>query len=111
VTVRAFLRLLFRAGLLTKPRENADGINAEAYGWANLLLAGTVAGTLKNVAAYEQLYGRGKAWPNWLRDRDLLTELLNRELLSMDGGSALNPFSALVGLWPPPGFLLLVAGI
>lgn len=30
VTVRAFLRLLFRAGLLTKPRENADGINAEA---------------------------------------------------------------------------------
>ena len=103
--------MLFRAGLLTKPRENADGINAEAYGWANLLLAGTVAGTLKNVAAYEQLYGRGEAWPNWLRDRDLLTELLNRELLSMDGYSALNPFSALIGLWPPPGFLLLVAGI
>jgi hypothetical protein len=63
VTVRAFLRLLFRTGLLTKPRENADGINAEAYGWANLLLAGTVAGTLKNVAAFEQLYGRVKPGP------------------------------------------------
>ena len=27
---------------------------------------------------------RVKAWHNWLRDRDLITELLNRELLTMN---------------------------
>ena len=65
-TVHVFLRLLFRAGLLTQPRRGRYGINAEANDWANLLFADKVAETLRNVAAYEQLYGRCEAWPDWL---------------------------------------------
>jgi hypothetical protein len=101
-TVRAYLRLLLRAGLLTKPQRGRDGINFEANRWANLLLAGTVGDTLRNVAIYEQSYGRCEAWPDWLRDRDLLTELLNRELLTMDRYNSLTVFSQVVGRWPPP---------
>ena len=102
-TVRAYLGLLLRDGLLTKPQRGRRGINFEANTWANLLLvAGTVEDTLRNVAAYEQFYGRCEAWPNWLRDRDHLTELLNRELLTMDGYDDLTVFSQVVGQWPPP---------
>ena len=101
--VRAYLRLLLRAGLLTKPQRGRHGINFEANSCANLLLvAGTVEDTLRNVATYEQFYGRCEAWPNWLRDRDHLTELLNRELLSMDSYNDLTIFSQVVGQWPPP---------
>ena len=46
-TVRVFLRLLFRAGLLSKPHRGRDGISAEASSWANLLFADTVAETLR----------------------------------------------------------------
>jgi hypothetical protein len=102
-TARVFLRLLFRAGLLTGPQRGHGEINAEANSWANLLFADTVGETLRNVAAYEQLFGRCKAWPNWLRDRDHLTELLNRELLTMDRyDDDLTLFSQVVGQWPPP---------
>jgi hypothetical protein len=54
---------------------------------------------LRNVAAYEQSYGRCEAWADWLRDRDLLTELLNRELLSMERYNALTVFSRVAGQW------------
>jgi hypothetical protein len=101
-TVRVFLRLLFRAGLLTKPRTRRDGDNSEANGWANLLFADTVAETLRNVAAYEQLYGRCDAWPDWLRDRDCLRKLLDRELLSIDRYRGLTYYSQVSGQWPPP---------
>ena len=102
-TVRAYLRLLLRDGLLTKPQRGQRGINFEANSWANLLLvAGTVEDTLRNVATYEQFYGRCEAWPNWLRDRKELTELLNRELLTMDSYNDLTVFSQIVGQWPPP---------
>jgi hypothetical protein len=60
---------------------------------ANLLLADTVEETLRNVATYEQFYGRCEAWPDWLRDRDHLTELLNRELLTMDSYNDLTVFT------------------
>jgi hypothetical protein len=63
----AYLRLLFRAGLLANFREVEAGGVAEANHWANLLLADTAAETSSNVAAYEQLYGRCEAWPGWLR--------------------------------------------
>jgi hypothetical protein len=62
-TVRAYMRLLLRAGLLTKPQRGRDGINFETDKWANLLLSGTVEDTLSNVATYEQFYGRCEAWP------------------------------------------------
>jgi hypothetical protein len=42
------------------------------------------------------------AWPNWLRDRNLLTDLLNRELLTMDTYNDLTRFSQVAGKWPPP---------
>jgi hypothetical protein len=83
-TARVFLRLLFRAGLLNKPQRGRVRINAEANDWANLLFADTVAETLRNVAAYEQFYGRCAAWPDWLRDRHRLRVLLDRELLSIE---------------------------
>jgi hypothetical protein len=57
---------------------------------------------LRNVAAYEQFYGRCEAWPNWLRDRDLLTDLLDRELPTMDSYNDLTMFSQVIGQWPPP---------
>jgi hypothetical protein len=101
-TVRAYLRLLLRVGLLTEPQRGRDGINFEIDRWANLLFAGTVEATLRNVATYEQFYGRCAAWPNWLRDREELTELLNRELLTMDRYNDLTVFSQVVGQWPPP---------
>jgi hypothetical protein len=101
-TARVYLRLLFRAGLLTNPQGRWDEINAEANSWANLLFADRVEDALRNVAAYEQSYGRCEAWPDWLRDRDLLTELLNRELLSMERYNALTVFSQVAGQWPPP---------
>lgn len=102
-TVRAYLRLLLRYGLLTKPQRGRDGINFETDSWANLLLVGgTVEDTLRNVATYEQFYGRCEAWPDWLRDRDHLTELLNRELLTMDRYNELTVDSQVVGQWPPP---------
>ena len=46
-TVPVFLRLLFRAGLLTKPRRGRGEINVEANRRANLLLADTVGDTLR----------------------------------------------------------------
>ena len=101
-TVIVFLRLLFRAGLLTKPQRSRRGINAEAIDWANLLFADTAAETLKNVAAYEQLYGRCEAWPDWLRDRARMRELLDRELLSIERYSGLAYYSQVIGQWPPP---------
>jgi hypothetical protein len=101
-TVPVFLRLLFRAGLLTMPQRGHGEINVEANSWANLLFADTVGATLRNVAAYEQFHGRCEAWPNWLRDRDLLTDLLNRELLTMDGYNDVTMFSQVIGQWPPP---------
>jgi hypothetical protein len=101
-TVRVFLRLLFREGLLTHPRQGRDAYNAEANGWANLLFADKVSETLRNVAAYEQLYGRCEAWPDWLRDRDRLRELLDRELLSIERYSGLTYYSQVIGQWPPP---------
>jgi hypothetical protein len=61
-----------------------------------------VAETLRNVAAYEQLYGRCDVWPDWLRDRDRLRELLDRELLSIDRYSGLTFYSQVIGQWPPP---------
>ena len=101
-TVRVFLRLLFRAGLLTQLRPGRDEDNAEVNDWANLLFADTVAETLRNVAAYEQFYGRCEAWPDWLRDRDRLRELLDRELLSIERYSDLTYYSQVIGQWPPP---------
>jgi hypothetical protein len=102
-TARACLRLLLRAGLLTKPQGGRREIDVEANCWANLLFADTAGSTVKNVAAYEQLFGRCEAWPDWLRDRNLLTELLNRELLTMDRyKDDLTLFSEVVGQWPPP---------
>jgi hypothetical protein len=101
-TVPVFLHLLFRAGLLIMPQRGRGEINVEANSWANLLFADTVGATLRNVAAYEQFYGRCEAWPNWLRDRDLLTDLLDRELLTMDGYNDLTMFSQVIGQWPPP---------
>jgi hypothetical protein len=102
-TVRAYLRLLLRAGLLTKPQRGRHGISFGANSCASLLLvAGTVEDTLRSVATYEQFYGRCEAWPDWLRDRDLLTELLNRELLTMESYDDLTVFSQVVGQWPPP---------
>jgi hypothetical protein len=44
---RVYLRLLFRAGLLTNPQGRWDEINAEANSWANLLFADTVEDALK----------------------------------------------------------------
>jgi hypothetical protein len=61
-----------------------------------------VEDTLRNVAAYEEFYGRCEAWPNWLRDRNLLTELLNRELLTIESYNDLTFFSQVAGQWPPP---------
>jgi hypothetical protein len=101
-TARVFLRLLFRACLLTNPQLGDYGINADANSWANLLLADTVGATLRNVAAYEQFYGRCEAWPTWSRNRYLLTKLLDRELLAMDSYNDLSVFSQVVGQWPPP---------
>jgi hypothetical protein len=60
-TAHVFLRLLFRAGLLTKPQRGE--INAEANSWANLLFADTVGDTLRVVAAYEESNGRCEAGP------------------------------------------------
>jgi hypothetical protein len=101
-SARACLRLLLRAGLLTKPQGGRGEINVEATSWANLLFADTVGDTLRNVAAYEEFYGRCEAWPNWLRDRDLLTALLNRELLTINRYNQLTVFSQVAGQWPPP---------
>jgi len=101
-TVPVFLRLLFRAGLLTKPQRGRGEINVEANSWANLLFADTVGATLRNIAAYEQFYGRCEAWPNWLRHRNVITDLLNRELLTMDSYNDLTIFSQVIGEWPPP---------
>jgi hypothetical protein len=39
---------------------------------------------------------------DWLRDREELTELLNRELLTMDRYNDLTVYSQVVGQWPPP---------
>ena len=97
-----FLRLLFRTGLLTQPGRGRGRIRAETNDWANLLFADTVAETLRNVAAYEQFYGRCEAWPDWLRDRDRLRELLDRELLSIERYSDLTFYSQVIGQWPPP---------
>lgn len=101
-TADVFLRLLFRAGLLTQPGRGRGRISAETNDWANLLFADTVAETLRNVAAYEQFYGRCEAWPDWLRDRDRLRELLDRELLSIERYSDLTFYSQVIGQWPPP---------
>ena len=101
-TADVFLRLLFRAGLLTQPGRGRGRISAETNDWANLLFADTVAETLRNVAAYEQFYGRCEAWPDWLRDRDRLRELLDRELLSIERYSDLTFYSQVIGRWPPP---------
>jgi hypothetical protein len=101
-TVDVFLRLMFRAGLLTQPGRGRVRINAEANDWANLLFADTVAETLRNVAAYEQFYGRCAAWPDWLRDRHRLRVLLDRELLSIERYCDLTFYSQVIGQWPPP---------
>jgi hypothetical protein len=101
-TARVFLRLRFRFGLLTKPQRGRWEINVEANSWANLLFADTVREALRNVAAYEQAYAGCEAWPNWLRDRNLLTDLLNHELLTMASYNDLTIFSQVVGQWPSP---------
>ena len=97
----AYLRLLFRSGLLANFRDvEAEGV-ADANHWANLLLADTAAEVLSNVAAYEQLYGRCEAWPSWLREPVTLTNLLNRELFTMNGFN-LRAFDEVAARWPPP---------
>lgn len=75
---RAHMRLLFRAGLLSNPHvdDEIHQIFAEGDGWVILLLlAASPKEAVKNVVAYEHLYGRCEAWPEWLRDGELLDKL------------------------------------
>ena len=53
------------------------------------------------MGAYEDLYGRCEAWPEWLRDEELLNKLIARERLSKQS-YGLELFTQVAGEWPPP---------
>lgn len=79
--IRAYLQLLFKAGYLTDYRYDDDqGEVANADRWGHLLIAENVDDALRNVKAYEQLYGRVESWPEWLRHKDQTVALVDREL-------------------------------
>jgi hypothetical protein len=103
----AYLRLLFRAGFLADHRRSDDEDIATAERWGHLLLADSVPGVLRNVAAYEVFYGVCAAWRGWLRDPEQMINLLNRELRTMNVDP--TDFPSIVGRWPPPETRMLGA--
>lgn len=102
-TRAAYLRLLSRAGFLSNHRAGEHDDVVDATAWGHLLLADSAADAIADVMAYEKLYGRCDATPNWLKDPQLLTELLNHELLTMAASSwGRHDLSQVAGQWPAP---------